>query len=710
MKRVFAVMLAVLLILSINACGKQSGDPTKTSETNAASSGSEETKESKEKPEPSVTESSETSNETLPAESSETAAETEPSESETQEHGSNTEQNSGFYSMYGTAARLGSYTYFISNGLNNDCSWNGSAYSASIYRIHDLAVSKPELVYTAPASVWAGTEQETLFYMADSAGKLWFMELQDFSTDDIVMRWLDPESLETGEVRLPFSLRYLSKSFDSDGIYFDNCCYYFISAKETETAYERTLWRFDPADSSFSEISLDGLAAENELAYIFTVSHGYAYYCVGNFDSGSWTNGIYRTNLDAPAPEEVCSIDVENQLEDAEYFYATEEYLYWFIDDELRAVRISDGKKLTVLTENEGLDPGEYYPTWYINEEEIWFAAPEGLFVCGPEGDNVKKIADDPAEEDKMGLFVSGSWLWYSLNDHPEYTRILNTGRIFPEKALVKDVYSDIVEEKSNAAWKYEVFPNFVRIVGAAEPEGALELPKEIDGLPVRSILCWYSDGFEGAYTLTLPEGLVSCGYVYAEGVERIELPMSIETFTHRGFTYSFRTDTETTFVYPGTLEEFEAVCRHSSELYADTGIDADCGSTSFILECKDGLFTCEPSPSGEEVFVPYEEAEEDVLIRWLGIWECENGEKIEIDVADADQGLQLLYHGFTAAGSPFETAYNFAFENDEMTVAGEDKSVEQLAGWRYQLILDEYDNVITLKSRYPDKFFTKED
>ena len=43
------------------------------------------------------------------------------------------------------------------------------------------------------------------------------------------------------------------------------------------------------------------------------------------------------------------------------------------------------------------------------------------------------------------------------------------------------------------------------------------------------------------------------------------------------------------------------------------------------------------------------------------------------------------------------------------MTAAGEDKSVEQMAGWRYVLVLDPETETITMKSRYPDKIFTKQ-
>ena len=144
-------------------------------------------------------------------------------------------------------------------------------------------------------------------------------------------------------------------------------------------------------------------------------------------------------------------------------------------------------------------------------------------------------------------------------------------------------------------------------------------------------------------------------------------------------------------------------ICEHSSDLYADMGIDADCGSTKFILECADGLFTCEPSPDGEEEFVPYNPAAFSVSA-WIGTFEW-NGEKFVITDAD-ENGITLDYHGFTAAGGTFVSHYVMAYENDEKTMAGEDKSVEAAAGYRYVLILD--GDTITLKSRYPDRVFTR--
>ena len=698
MKKLMAVLLAAAMIISLGGCSVWDVVPTKGTNEETAdeaatreSRGSEETRETRETRQ---TSEAATEEETQPETETQPAADEEP-------------QNSGFYGM-GAVARLGHDTFFVSQGLNNDASGNGTASSNDIYRINDLAISSPELVYSMPSAVAAGTEQDSIFYLASGNGRLWFMERRDYADMSVRMIRLDPDTLQTEEFILPFTLRDLRSVFRADPIFYDSGSYYFVTNKPTDgDEYKRALLRFDTADGSTEEIDLSSLAGAGSGIYPVTVSRDFLYYCVYELTSESWVNGIYRADLRTMAPEELASIDVENDLEDSKFIYAAKDYFYYEADDSIRAVRLSDGAKLSVLYESDGL-ADEYFPTWCIADDAIWFVSEEGLYTADPEGGNVSCLAEDVSRETKMAPVISGDWIWYSLNDHPEYARILKRGRIFPNAPLVMSDYSSSVKQKEDSRWTYDLFPNYARITGSKNAEDTLELPDSLEGLPVRSINCWSESGFDGVSTIRLPETLVACDYVYAKGVTRIELPKSIETFTHRGFTYSFRTDTETTFVYPGTLAEFEEVCRHSSRLYADAGIDANCGSTSFILECADGVYTCEPSPSGNEEFTEYT-AEEDILITWLGIWVCSSGEKIEIDAADADTGLQLIYHGFTAAGGTFETAYDFAFENSDMTAAGEDKSVEQMAGWRYVLVLDPETETITMKSRYPDKIFTKQ-
>ena len=691
MKKLLAAMLCAVMVLTLGGCGLWDVIPTK-SPTDVTESQTE-TKEDR-------TTKAETETSAKPS--------SEETQDETHEHAMVGVQNSGFYSMGGTCAQLGEYTYFVVEGLNNDCQENGLADSADIYRIKNELNAEPEPVWSAPSPVFAGTSQDRVFYLAGGSGGLWFIDLYDESSDFVCLSLLDPETLEVKTYPLDFSPRQIHNVFYTGSLFFDNASYYFVlSETNSDNLPVFSLRRFDTASRQCEKIDLSPLSTETKIASVVTVSHDMIYYCLYDVKADGWVSGLYRADIRNLVPQEIASIDVEAELEEAEFCYAAENYLYYSANDSLCAIRYEDGKKLTVLTEAEGFTE-EYFATCLITDEEIVFASEEGLFLADPEGKNIRTIAEDAKLTTKMGLFKSGDFYYYSLHDHPQYTRIAKNGRIFQENPLVL-MDNSMVRREEEGEWSYEVYPNFIRIVGYNGDSTELHVPDSLEGVPVRSITNWNKEDYTGVSALILPEGLYGISYLHADGVTRIELPKSLQVFTHRGFTYSFRTDTETTFVYPGTLEEFEAICKRSREQYADMGIDANCGDTHYILECADGIFTCEPSAAGEEVFAPYEETE-DILIKWLGIWEAESGEKLEIDVADEDTGLQLLYHGFTAAGSSFETAYDFGFENDEMTIAGEDKSVEERAGWRYQLILDPDNDTITMKSRYPDKLFEKVD
>lgn len=91
----------------------------------------------------------------------------------------------------------------------------------------------------------------------------------------------------------------------------------------------------------------------------------------------------------------------------------------------------------------------------------------------------------------------------------------------------------------------------------------------------------------------------------------------------------------------------------------------------------------------------------------WLGRWQSENGETLEIYEQRADC-ICLTYTGRTASGeSSFTSYYTMYFEDEDQLIAGEDAAVEKSAGWRYRLELD--GDVIIMHSRYPDRLFYRQ-
>ena len=205
MKKLLAAMLCAVMVLTLGGCGLWDVIPTKAP-TDVTESQTE-TKEDR-------TTKAETETSAKPS--------SEETQDETHEHAMVGVQNSGFYSMGGTCAQLGEYTYFVVEGLNNDCQENGLADSADIYRIKNELNAEPEPVWSAPSPVFAGTSQDRVFYLAGGSGGLWFIDLYDESSDFVCLSLLDPETLEVKTYPLDFSPRQIHNVFYTGSLFFDN--------------------------------------------------------------------------------------------------------------------------------------------------------------------------------------------------------------------------------------------------------------------------------------------------------------------------------------------------------------------------------------------------------------------------------------------------------------------------------------------------------
>ncbi|MBQ9827641.1 MAG: DUF5050 domain-containing protein [Lachnospiraceae bacterium] len=510
------------------------------------------------------------------------------------------ENNSNFQSMGGTITHYNGYTYYIQAGKDNDGSGNGSADSDNIYRISDDKDAEPELIYSVPAEIVYGTEQWTMYGLTASNGKLWVMNTDmQYEAEDLYLTWISLDGSESGRSE-SYDLGGKKGSFIPIGV--DGGRYYFRGFVYTDDrASSMFQFYFDTNTETWGQIDTSFLK-ENEMAAFLTAGAGYLYYVKATVKDGypDIDNGIYRIKTTGGAPEEVAGLNMEEfDPDDGNYYYANDKYFYYLLDNDeyaIYAIRLADGENIKVLGREEGLQE-RYFPTFCIAGDEIWFMNDSGLYKSNAEGGNVEKIAEDPEMEDKQGVAVCGDWIFYSLNDHPQYTRIAKDGRIFPKEELVVNSWDRITSDHEDGTWCYKQYPRVASIYGYNGSETKVTVPSEIDGLPVTMVGGhWDKEKLGGIKELIIPEGVKAINYIYIEGLKKITLPSTLEFFTHRNFVYSFRTDGELIVEYPGTKAEFEAINERSEKLYGDMGIDAGYGDTTYVVKCSDGELKIDPN------------------------------------------------------------------------------------------------------------------
>ena len=524
------------------------------------------------------------------------------------------EPNSGYYSMWGAVAHYRGYTYFVADGHDNDCSVNGESASESIWRISDDADAKPEKIYTTPANIEAGTVQSTLFFLAPHNGRIWFYQSEH---DKAAFRWISPDGSEQGTVAPPdgFSQTVVRIAYYDDGRYF---CRMAEQRPDGEWTFafmvlDLATETWQPFDASFIRDGkeMDGASGiyvnqDGELAYVLGYVHGYVYFVRGTFaqgdDAPKMEQGLCRARYGSDAVEEVGAMQVgDGEGLELSFVYATEQAFYFVPDDDmdgafeegaLYAILFADGSTKKILGAEDGFESRDF-PSLCIAESEIWYLTDDALYRCDPDGEN-RQVTGDPSSGSKYAPVICGDWIFYSFSDHPKYARIAKTGRIFPAGPLVDQDFS-YPDEQQEGEWKYREYPAYVEICGYTGGETELALPAELAGKPVRTVGSWSEDGFAGVKVLKLPESVTAVNYLYVPGLERIELPAKLELFNHRSFAYTFRTDTELTVVYPGTKEQWDALCAYSEELNDMEGIDAGYGETTYRILCSDAEETLVP-------------------------------------------------------------------------------------------------------------------
>ena len=526
------------------------------------------------------------------------------------------EYNSNSRSMWGTVTHYRGYTYFTAEGLNNDCSVNGEADADNIYRISDAADAQPELVYSVPARIEAGTDQNTIFFLTGCGDRIYFYEQ---SNERSGFAWISLDGSRQGIVSAPEGMEnmLMRNAFIDEGLVY--CKVYTEDpegGRRTGTMVLNLLtekWQeYRPAfldSGSLQENNGIFFDSSGRFVYSLTFSHGYEYFLQGTVkdDEPRPDQGLYRVRAGSDKVEEVGALALEEGSDNVgmSFVYATEQAFYFiptddmdgaYEEDALYALWFEDGSVKKILGGEQGL-ADEYFPTLCISEDEIWYVAEDGLYCCDPDGGNARCVARDPNGETKMAPAICGDWIVYSMSDHPKYVRMAKDGRIFPSEPMVEKDYQASVTEGTEGDWTYQKYPAFICVTGYTGSETEVTVPETIAGLPVRTVSGWQSGGtgWGSVKVLKLPESVVSVSYLYIQGLERIELPAGFEVFNHRSFEYSFRTDGLLTVVYPGTVEQFEEIRAHSLAMNDMEGIDCGPEETTYHVICQDGEFDAAP-------------------------------------------------------------------------------------------------------------------
>ncbi|MBR0093218.1 MAG: DUF5050 domain-containing protein [Lachnospiraceae bacterium] len=497
------------------------------------------------------------------------------------------------------------YTYFWTEGYDNDASGNGDDASVNLYRISEEEGAAAELLAVFPCPVYLGALQDRrpIQLLAGWGDRIFFFrdEYVGESASPVGhLSWISTDGSTQGEVTDTDAYGY--KAYGGPIVYGSHI---FLDDLFYEEDGQVSGW----TDYDMSSDTLQGAGFGGWLTFV----DGYMYYL--SRPDGEPVYGandfegvcLYRVRPGEGDPEELCPLDGEiaeeiiNGFGEVECIGLVDRFLYFTVNnfsekDGLYALSVSDGSFFRVLERVVSKEP-----FFNITPERIYYIDREtGAFcACNLDG-NGSQMLSPGSEEGRVGrLAFTDRWIYYLFADDTEQgiTSVCRVDRNTPhfthEPIAPPYEWSREYEIRSEGDWIFYVHSRYAEVIDYTGSDSTVIVPEMLGGLPVNAVANSYytSDGSEkhwsGAKEIYLPSTLKSIRGLHVPGLEKIHIPSGNIIFTSR----DFGNDGHYLDVYyDGTIAQWRDVCDQSMVKYDFTvGLGWSLTTAGYTVHCTDG-------------------------------------------------------------------------------------------------------------------------
>ena len=514
-------------------------------------------------------------------------------------------ENSNILSTYGLVARADGYTYFVVEGNNNDGRETGEAASNDIYRIADADSAEAELIAAVPSAIIYGVAQSSVSQLTPYGNYVYFLrERADFTMEyKSEVTIISRVNISTGKIEDIEEFgdgTYLSRNFSRT-----NDALYFSLSRRTDDTYEYGYKQLDLKTGKISDFTPDLGTKKNEAAHIITVDGDYVYfgkYADPDADPYDIPTGIYRVSVNGGKVEEVCPVPngIDDVLFSDTVAVIVGDTVYFGTENgEVLTYSVATGKQIGTLPAEIFERHLNYGPQINFAGDTVYYLMEDGIYSIKNDGSENTLVIEGNLkdwDDDILALGVTENHFYFIDDDFITY-RTGKDARIISSTPLAAPIWSwhrNIDDLRTyNGEWEYYEYPNMIEIYAYVGKATSAEVPESIDGKPVvRVDLAWNKQHEVTLKSITVPEGVLSIGTLYADGLETVRLPKSLIIMDERGFPYVFETKDGATIEYAGTMNEWQALCDSCDK---DVGIDHS-GAEDLTVKCSDGIWT----PSAE--------------------------------------------------------------------------------------------------------------
>ena len=512
--------------------------------------------------------------------------------------------NTNFSSSFGKFLYCNGYTYFWDHALDNDASGNGIEDSINLYRIAEAADAKEEQIAVFPCPVEVGTTQDfaPMQLLGGYGDRIYYLSEMETDGKAFSLKWISTNGANQGEVDLGLGEKEIwqySATTAGTHVY---CNVTWIERDAESERMGSTLYDINLADETVKPVSIATspcvpVAVDESYVYLLryrTDEEGK----IRMGDNGpEMINGLYRENRTTGELEEVAPVDaglLSTVKRTGRFIELTDDYLYYQAENDLRAVRLSDGADLEILA---GCieDP---YLGFNITKDTIYYTNWEenGLYTCALDGTEKQKWLPGSKDKAVTRMAVSDAWIYYYLDEPGGWgrtCRVSRNAKFFTHEAIGSPYVYVETKTSTEGDWSYRAYRKYAEIIGYSGTETSITIPETIGGLPVYSVTsdAWGSDAqWSDVREITFPACIKTIGVVYEPGLETVHLPAGDLIFRHRDIAHTFwNGGNHLDIYYAGTLAEWEHATELGLRMYGSGGIEWNAMESDFTVHCADG-------------------------------------------------------------------------------------------------------------------------
>ena len=363
------------------------------------------------------------------------------------ETGSSTETGAGFFSAENTAAppqntnlvsSLGmflyhdGYTYFWTEGYDNDASGNGDDASVNLYRISEEADAVAERLAVLPGPDMPGdvSTDTPIYLLAGYEDRIYYTRFSGSGQQDDYLSWISTDGSAQGDVA-PYARRY--------GVSGNHIVFYEAVKTEAPTGEEAAgAMGIALRDYNMSDDTLQPFELKTPDSLPVFLADGYAYLVRAEINERGEPvmeeiDTLYREHMDTGECEEVCSLEegfagtltTMGRVGTAYVTYFNR-FLYLVAQTreggDLYALSLSDGSYFKVLESAIGMDDSDVY--FNVTPEAVYYTDPEtgSLCICNPDGTDPQTLIPASGEGVAIRLALTDRWIYYILKENGEHT------------------------------------------------------------------------------------------------------------------------------------------------------------------------------------------------------------------------------------------------------------------------------------------------